>query len=208
MATIFVSHSREDSEGRLYFDKLFASSHHKLYWYSWEGPRPPHALTLRKAIAQSASVFVVLSPEMDKPQTRSWVGYEVGIASGLNKNVWVFEKAGAWTQPVDVPVPFVSGYVQRFEQLPARQIFPFAQLADGAGISIPGRWPLTPAQNAPFSSTDDPASNAERRDVECPYPDCRAAYAAYLYQTGFNCPVCRRQITFTEGENQTTGRWG
>jgi hypothetical protein len=204
LARVFVSHSKDDSEGRAFFDKLFASVPHGLYWYSWEGPKPPHAETLRIAVANSASVFVVLSEEMDKPQTRSWVGYEVGLASALRKNVWVFERVDS--SPVGVPVPYVTGYVHRFGELPLKDVFPFNQIAETAGGTVPGVGSSRP-RGVPGGT--EPGTSATVRVTICPYPDCLARYAAYLYNSETYCPVCRRGVSYEEATPKAleTGFW-
>lgn len=132
-----MSHSKDDEVGRTFFDKLFSSSVHHAYWYSWEGPKPPHANSIREAIDKSASVFVILSKQMDQPHTRSWVSYEVGIACGLNKRVWVFEPENIAPDFIDVPVPFLTGYIQYPLKLNKKRTFPYNNLVESAGIAIP-----------------------------------------------------------------------
>ncbi len=177
---VFMSHSKDDQNGRDFFDKLFSSTEHRAFWYSWEGPKPPHAKSIRDAIEGSASVFVILSKPMEKPYTRSWVGYEVGIASGLNKNVWVFEPA--WIKPdfVDVPVPFLTGYIQYPQKIDKKTIFPYISLVESAGTAIP--------------KDPDPKSLPLFKLVTCPNKDCRAQYYRFVFGGNYKCPVCRGGI--------------
>jgi len=189
---VFASHSKDDEEGRAYFDRLFASSGgNSIYWYAWEGPEPPHAQTLRKAIGESASVAVILSPKMDNPYTRAWVGYEVGLAHGLGKNVWVFERSD---QLVELPVPHVTAYVQRFESLPKKRIFPFFQYAATAGTEVFGdRGRVVKPEGVPSGPTKE--SSTYFTSASCAYEDCRAFYHSYVYAAAFKCPVCRRGLS-------------
>ena len=78
---------------------------------------PPHAKTLLEAIKGSSALFVLLSKPMEKEFTRSWVGYEVGLAAALNKNVWVFEPISSSNDFIDVLVPYLTGYIQYPEKL-------------------------------------------------------------------------------------------
>jgi len=179
MARVFMSHSRTDKIGQNLFNKLFGTCDHEAYWYSFEGPTPPHAKTLLEAIKGSASVFVILSRPMTEPHTRSWVGYEVGIAASLGKNVWVFEQKD--TEYVQVPVPYLTGYIQYPKEIEQKDTYPFADIVKTAGLKIPG---LKVNVKSPiFHSTF------------CQYEDCQAPYYVWVYDTKYLCPVCRRKRT-------------
>ncbi len=181
MGRIFISHSREDDEGRRFFDKILASVEHQGYWYSWEGPTPPHAQTLIEAIKASESMFVLLSKPMENPQTRSWVGYEVGVAAALKKKVWVFEPEEI---KIDVPVPFVTGYIQYPKTLKQKNIFPYHTIIRDAGANIP----------------EDPSPNETPLFLStfCAYEDCRSPFFRYVSQDSFRCPSCRRELLAAE----------
>ena len=184
MAQVFISHSKDDEEGREFFNNIFSSINHKGFWYSWEGPEPPHALTLLNEIKKSQSLFVVLSYSMEQPQTRSWVGYEVGIAVALKKNVWVFEPENGY---INVPVPYVTGYVQFPQQIENLKIFPYYHILNSAGKEIP--------------QTIDPSTN-NLIMTTCTYSDCKAEYYTYILRSSFLCPVCRREIEIVYEEKR------
>lgn len=177
MARVFISHSKEDDQGRVFFDKLFGSVEHEGYWYSWEGPTPPHAKTIIEAIKGSASVFVILSKPMENPYTRSWVGYEVGVAAALGKNIWVFEPV---EENVSVPVPYVTGYIQYPTTLDEKRVFPYHTLVKSAGVTIP----------------EDPKPETEPRFIRtfCSYEDCKSPYYLFVLGNDFECPVCRKGL--------------
>ena len=181
MARVFISHSKDDKKGRIFFDKLFSSSQHQAYWYSWEGPTPPHAKTLLEALKASSALFVILSKKMEKKHTRSWVGYEVGLAAALQKNVWVFEPINS---SVNVPVPYITGYIQYPEKLDSKNTFPYANIVESAGMEIP----------------TDPDSSTLPQFVSnfCPYEDCKAPFYRYVYKMELECPVCKRRIVAIE----------
>jgi hypothetical protein len=183
VAQVFISHSGDDRNGWDFFQGLFGSVSHSAFWYAWSGPTPPHSGALFRAISQSASLFVVLSEGMEKPQTRSWVGYEVGVARALNRPVWVFERAS--TRPVEVPVPFLTGYIQRPDELATLRTFPYFDLVSAAGTNRPDYYTNPEGPNL-FT-------------VTCPHDDCKAGYGAFLLEDQniapqFSCPVCRKEI--------------
>jgi len=108
---VFVSHSRFDDEGRLFIHDLFRGSKFHPDFYPLENPGPPHALPIRDRVARAASLFLVLSPPMvEKPHTRAWVGYEVGIAADRGIPVVVIEPEGT---VVDLHVPGATHYIRR-----------------------------------------------------------------------------------------------
>lgn len=190
MARVFATHSSQDTDGQAFFDRIFGSVNHEIYWYAWQGPKPPHAQALHDSIFRSNGLFVILSQQMDQPHTRPWVGYEVGIAKALGKQVWVFERADF--QAVDVPVPFVTGYIQRPESLPSLRTEPFYSIAKNAGRLV-----------------DYQARALGLQLMTCPYDVCRAMYYVHLINNDFACPVCRQGISRsdeTQGQvTQTTG---
>lgn len=179
-----MSHSKDDKKGCSFFDKLFSSYQHEAYWYSWEGPKPPHAKTLLEAIKGSSALFVLLSKPMEKEFTRSWVGYEVGLAAALNKNVWVFEPISSSNDFIDVPVPYLTGYIQYPEKLDKKKIFPYADIVSTAGAVIPKDPDLTTLPH--FLSNF------------CPYENCKAPFYRYVHHKNWRCPVCRRELIAVE----------
>lgn len=187
MGQVFVSHSAKDDDGKDFLQKLFASpSHsHKAYFYSWEGPRPAHVETLRKRIADSSSLFVLLSPQIEKEHTLAWVACEVGIAVGLQKPVWVLEKLIGVSGPllfsgnaVDVPIPGATGYIERPSVLKDLHTEPYYSLVASAGVGVP-----VGPDGLPL------------RRMDCPHDSCRAQYYYYFEGSTLMCPVCRKKIT-------------
>jgi len=181
MATFFMSHSKGDKRGRLFFDQIFASTHHQAYWYSFEGPVPPHASSIKTAIKQSCAMFVILSEKMDNNHTRAWVGYEVGLMAGRDLTTWVFEYVD---DDVNVPVPFVSGFLQYTKKLEKKNQGIYLKLINALGG---------------FGTDDGENLMAEvmgtLSNISCPYEDCIAPYSIYNLSKEFDCPVCKRGIT-------------
>ncbi|VVB89651.1 Uncharacterised protein [uncultured archaeon] len=180
MGRVFMSHSKDDEAGRTFFAKFFDSSDHKAYWYSWEGPKPPHAKTILDALKASDSLFVVLSKPMEKTHTRTWVSYEVGLAAALKLNVWVFEPKD---EKIDVPIPYVTGYIQYPKKVNTKKTFPFFPIVESAGTTIP---------------TDQPEIMPKFKITHCGKETCKATFYRFVYGKKYKCPVCRGELIVSE----------
>jgi hypothetical protein len=186
---VFVSHSAKDENGKEFLDSLFGAIPHNAYFYSWDGPRAPHTERLRERIADSDSLFVLLSRFVTSRHTLSWVECEVGIAVGLKKPVWVLEQLiesqsvlmiGGRGSPVEAPVPGVTGYIERPRALKKLRCEPYYSLVAHAGVGIP----------------DGPDGKPIPK-VTCSNESCRAEYLAYFEGRFMICPVCRKRVNRT-----------
>jgi hypothetical protein len=201
---IFVCHSRRDDEGRLFLHDLLSLAHSQFRpdFYSLDHPVAPHAEPVRDRIRRASALFVLLSAHMLKiPHTRSWVGYEVGIAAELNLPVVVFEPKDSH---VDLPVPGATHYLQR----PASA----AGLLGGAWkVVVETACHLEPTERMEFTekwsdnilaflynaSTGDLDSTGAFHRATCRYTDCRSRFYVpeELYQSeSFPCPCCRTEV--------------
>lgn len=95
MGKIFISHSQKDNESINLFNTVFAASKVEAIY------EEIHALLgfyissdKIKSDIQSSSAFFLLHDNLIEslPHTRDWITSECGIANGLNKDIWVFEK--------------------------------------------------------------------------------------------------------------------
>lgn len=125
-------------------------------------------------IAKSDALFAVLGPNVDySDYTSNWIGFEIGIAKSLKKDIWVFEPLDSI---IRFPVPYIHHYaiydltdtshrdyiteiVIQYEFRPAKRVFP----------------------------------NVGK--VICSYENCRSQYLMYNEVDNFNCPTCRRPLT-------------
>jgi hypothetical protein len=63
----------------------------------------------------TSALFVLLGPALQDPNrisssyTHNWVSFEVGVAAGCGKPIWVFEEFGS---SIRYPVPLVTDYAQ------------------------------------------------------------------------------------------------
>lgn len=180
MASVFVSHSARDAGGKAFLQAIFGSVSHKGFFYSWEGPHPPHAESLRNRVSESSSLFVLLSPYIESDPTLAWVTFEVGVAVGLQKPVWVLEHLIGPSHPrmASVPIPGVTGYVERPGSLQNLRTEPYFSLVAAAGLGTP----------------KGPDGLPLRR-MNCPHNDCRAEYSYYFEGERLFCPACRKAIS-------------
>lgn len=177
----FVSHSKKDKNGRTFIETIFAGVENSAYFYSYQGTHPPHAQTLKNVITTECKSLIVLlsSYLLSKKHTASWVSYEVGIAHATGLNVWVFENIE--DDPINMPIPYVSAYVQRKSELKLRATPPYDTIGDFAGTKIP-------------EVTDVNSINAHKYygKITCPNHECKAEYTIFLLNKKYRCPVCRK----------------
>lgn len=184
---VFDSHSRVDTNGMAFLDSLFSSTNHKRYRYSFTGEGPPHSETIKSAISSCASMIVTLSEGLAESHTAMWVGYEVGTAHDLEKNIIVFENYEEnW---INLPIPYADAYIQRPGRL-RNFSDPFKTVAENAGMK--------------FRGEGLPEGSIWANDLECPNPKCKSKYYAVIYKTPFLCPVCRKSITLESLKLQQT----
>jgi hypothetical protein len=185
-----MAHSRDDEDGRSFFDHLFAAAGVRAYWYPFpEGRTYPHWKGILKSITEAASLFVVLSKPMEsKPHTRSWVSFEAGIAKGLGRPIWVFEDV---RETVDIPVPGAAGYLQRPTKATTLKTEVFEELVTSAGTEPP-----------PFRGGEVWFKGA------CQNAECREEFMAYVLDPKTaRCPACRRPGPLT-GQTSPPGTSG
>lgn len=199
---VFVSHSRRDKEGRLFVRDLLQGSPFEPDFYPLSNTGPPHAGPIRKRIANSTSIFVVLSPQMiEQDHTRAWVAYEIGVAAGLELPVVVIEPEGA-----DIPlkVPGATHYLRRPKDAATGLSPAWKHIARTAGRLSPS--PRKEGAETLPNMIWEALYNvvAAERDssglfsrVVCEATDCRIPFYAPDELFGSEripCPVCRRPI--------------
>lgn len=92
MTSIFISHSKQDSDIISTFKSAFNESDVYPVLMEFERFSNPPWMTIKNNIENSRALFVLLSNNLKiSPHTQNWVSYEVGIAVEANKEVWVFE---------------------------------------------------------------------------------------------------------------------
>ena len=106
---IFLIHSRHDTELPNFFDKASGKANVRLWeaeWFEMEGP--PWS-NLRDQIKKCTAVIVLKGTNIAASlYTSNWVSWEIGVAAGMNKDVWVFESL---LHPLFMPIPYLTDYV-------------------------------------------------------------------------------------------------
>jgi len=114
MARIFVSHSKHDVTVVNFFTRAFATSKNAvkadfMEFEDLEGKYAGREIAQRITNPETQAVFVLLGPGVRSAlHTENWVTFEVGVASGVGKDVWVFEHL---VDNIEFPVPYLNHYV-------------------------------------------------------------------------------------------------
>ncbi len=180
MARIFVSHSKHDSDIVNFFSKAFATSRNgvKADIMEFEDLERKYAgreIAQRITNPDTQAVFVLLGPGVRGAlHTENWVTFEVGVASGLGKDVWVFEPL---VNNVEFPVPYLNHYVMY--QIDNMDYLHFIREMIDAYFIIP--WFRN---SVIFRHKPSP--------IKC--GQCNAEYFFHTPVGQFPCPCCRSQL--------------
>ena len=119
VTSVFISHSKKDKDLRGLFSEAFAMAGVKAHYMEFEDLSNTYAaVEIAKRIqdVDTQALFVLLSHNMASiPQTRNWVSFEVGVATGIRiqgnvrKDIWVFEPSDMGR--VDFAVPYLDYFV-------------------------------------------------------------------------------------------------
>lgn len=95
---------------RDYFLKIFGLAGVQAVSVEFEDFPPPPWKFIKDQMFSSDALFLLIGPNViDRGiYTQNWISYEVGLASQLGKEIWVFEQIGV---PVRFPVPYLDDYV-------------------------------------------------------------------------------------------------
>jgi len=116
--TVFVSHSKHDIDLRRSFAEISSISGVAAKYMEFEDLQGKYAgfeiaNLIRPLIGGMQAVVVLLGENLENPPTQTpefthnWVNFEVGVAAGSNKPVWVFEEYG---KKIQFPIPYVTNY--------------------------------------------------------------------------------------------------
>lgn len=180
--SIFVSHSRYDTESISFFAKIFARVGIIGRFMEWEKLDNEYAglriadIIRSDVIENTRAVLVLLGKNLKNPPTptpqftHNWVNFEVGVAAGCKKPVWVFEKLDEFIQ---FPIPYVTDYAKYRHE-------------DIGHLRIIG------------DILKDKITNGLRRPpftITCGHKNCNGKYNFWNEDVKeFNCPVCRQSL--------------
>jgi hypothetical protein len=202
---VFVSHSQRDDSGTSFLRAVFDSegSLYRPLYYSFLPRKPPHAPNLLSQISASPSLIVLLSPDVgNSAYTRSWVGFEVGVAAKCHIPIIVIESEES--PGVEIPIPGANIYLRRPEVLTKihpEDLWDGLARTGGASSIVDGV-----VRGGPFSEhlaklhTEHntgvgPRGPSFRR--ACSNEDCHSQFLVWPipYKGRFPCPVCRAPQT-------------
>lgn len=174
---IFLSHSKHDEEIINYFTKAFARVKIGIKLMELENLSQRYAgVEISDSIRYECNAVAVLlgkklanPPYESRQYTHNWVNFEVGVARGSGKPVWVFESFG---ETIPFPIPHVTDYV-KYDVKNMEHLRTIGKLVG----------------DNPFER-----SYTGKR-IQCPYETCNAAFWYWSSDEKINCPVCRKPFT-------------
>jgi len=176
-----VSHSQYDTKIRDFFTNIIAAAigvDAEPVEFERAGPYPALTIIQKMANPATKAVFVLLGPGLLRSEyTINWVAFEVGLAAGLRKDVWVFEQFDA---DIQFPVPYINHYVQ----YALGNIDHFQYIKE----KVSAYTRFLPAMRDRIIL----AANPEY--IECQYEKCGASYYFHSHAEKIKCPACRQLL--------------
>lgn len=204
MATIFISHSKRDTDLVLTIKKILENMGHTPIIEEFvpieEQASVPYE-EIRKNVEKSSFLFLFLTDNVvATPFTQNWVSYEVGLASASSKKLFVFERLGT---PIPFPIPYLTDYAL-FNPDKTEDILALQRLTKDLGKIR--RDLLTAGGGAAIGSIFGPAGMAvgavlgylvgpkppKPPTAKCNY--CNVVFNYYSTHKVFSCPSCRKSI--------------
>jgi len=184
VATIFVSHSKDDKDIVNYIEKAIfnVGLTPKLMELEEMGSKYPAQRIvdiIRSNFQENTRAVAVLlgrnleNPPTATPQyTHNWVNFEVGVAAACNKPVWVYEDFNDFIQ---FPIPYVTDYCR---------------------YSLGNKDHLLNIGSFLQTMVQFPQQYMNKKQTRCQL--CNASYCIWDNEKSLNCPVCRQNITIQD----------
>lgn len=115
---VFISHSRYDEQIKNFFSHAIARTNGLngtfMEFENLEGAYAGVEISNKIRHPNTACLIVLLGENIesapgDPVYTHNWVNFEVGVAAGYGKPVWVFEE---YRDDIHFPIPYVTDYCQ------------------------------------------------------------------------------------------------
>ena len=221
MSQIFISHSKEDSNIKSFFDKIFAGTNVRRVFVEYEEYAPPPGAYIQRQINESKAMFLLLSENVERlSHTKVWIGSETGVAQQCAKDIWVFEPFQRWC---NVPVPYVSHYVPYEESEQSSQYIKaivnsyddsgsLSALVRGGGIGAGVGAGIVEKKKTEAaiivgvigalyeSWRTDPSRNRPMgTPIICANHKCNSTYRIHGRPEMFPCPICRNWLKMDWG---------
>lgn len=216
-STIFISHSKRDRElvGRIK-TVLENIGHNPLIeeYIPAENKLPVPYQEIRQKIEVADFVFLFLTDNVVMTEyTRNWVMFEVSLALGSNRRLFVFEREGS---PVPYPVPYLTDYmifssgiddmleIQSIAKSAGWSSPPTGLIGAGLGALIglpfgPLGLILGALGGGAFGAASQSQNQIQAQIPKITCPHCGVSYNYYsLRIRSFACPSCRQWIELAE----------
>jgi hypothetical protein len=204
VASIFISHSKNDEVAINAFSRAFAQTTIRAVFEEFENYVVPPWAKIAKDVQESSAVFLLLSPHLNHTSyTQNWVSYEVGLACAMKKPVWVYEQ---WQAPVHFPVPYLTDYIL-YDPTCQQQLAAIKNLVNSydpsptvAGIILGGLIGglISGGLGIGVGAIAGGAAFQRRPSghrIYCPHENCRIAFSIYSQLQSLLCPACRQPFT-------------
>lgn len=207
MTSIFISHSKRDIKLVRTLKTAFENIDIEPILFEYVNPRDRTDIAvddIRDLITTSDYIFVFLTDNVnEREHTRNWVSHEIGIASGLQKEVFVVSRSG---ETIRFPIPYLNHYIiidpddtEDIARLQAiSKDFRKSDVAKGALIggaigAIFG--PAGTAFGALIGGWIGGQKEFDPVEIQCPYPNCNTRFWYYSPEYDeFDCPSCLKSI--------------
>ena len=214
MSTVFISHSKRDSNLVIRIKQILINVGHTsvLEEFIPESNKKPIPYDeIRTQVSDSDVVFLFLTDNVVATEyTKNWVLFEVGIASSMKKPLYIFERQGV---PVQYPIPYFTDYML-FDQNSIDSLLEIQTIAK----THVGKAPVGTASGviggAAVGAIAGPAgalvgailggligygadtnSSPNIQTIICPYKTCKISFRYHSTRiTKFMCPACRHEI--------------
>lgn len=204
MTTIFLSHSKHDSNIIDVFRKSFQNTNVSPMLMEFEQFSNPPWLDIKHNIESSSALFVLLSNNLKiSDYTQNWVSYEIGIAVEANKQVWVFEDVN---NQILFPIPQVHHYV-RYDSSQIESLNYLQTIIRSYGLNARGALGLGLLSLLAFSnpaialagtligSKINVPPQPVGSTIECNYQNCKVSFQYHNLDENILCPSCRQPLT-------------
>jgi len=205
MSSIFLSHSQNDKSLIDVFLQAFSGTTVRPILMEYEKFQNPPWNEIQNKIQMASALFVLLGNNLKSSDyTQNWVSYEVGLADGLRRQIWVFEDIN---NEVIFPIPHIHHYLMydsndRSSLNYLKQIIasyavnPVGAIAGlvltAALVSNPIGWILGGLIGSKVGVPTRPSGV----NLQCGYQDCKVQFKFYNENKTIRCPSCRRTFTW------------
>jgi len=185
---VFMCHTQLDKATCDRFDNAVARVGIDAFRSEYENLAVPAWKTISKEIKQSMALFLLVGPELVNAQsllqkdwvyTQNWISYEIGLASAMNKDIWVI----CDNVDTNFPIPHLNNYAHIGQvDTVAGGFMTFVLENYQKGLTFPLGY--------------------RKRNIMCPNNKCGAQYNLHTnvnLGSSITCPSCLSAMTFQNG---------